>query len=210
MSVHARSYGISFGIHAVAFGIILLLGALSAAPRAIVLDFSIAGSAKTGPQTAAHSFVPKAVEQKIVTPVEQNEQAVPVRKENIEETPQPITQQPVVAAAAGNGTSGDADSMGSGEAAKEAFVAAHFRFIRDKIFRNLNYPALARRMGWSGKVTVTFTVCVDGSVEDVAVTKSSGYPVLDRNAVETVRKSCPLPKPPLKTAFVMPIVYQLE
>jgi protein TonB len=82
--------------------------------------------------------------------------------------------------------------------------------IRDTIIRNLSYPAVARRMGWTGRVSVAFTVCVDGSVEELSVVESSGFPILDKNALETIRKSCPLPKPPVRTALIMPVVYRLE
>jgi protein TonB len=205
----ARAYGISLGIHAVVFSFVLAVGALAPRTRAVVLDFSIDSAWNAGAAAAPKRHQPPP-ERKTVTPTAQAEQAVPVRKEQAEAAPQPVSEQPMTADTTDQGRDSSTASSGSSEAAKEAFISAHFRYIRDKIFRNLGYPAIARRMGWAGKVIVAFTVCADGSVEDVFVVESSGFPVLDRNAVETVKKSCPLPKPPQKTALLMPVSYRLE
>lgn len=203
MKSQARAYGISLGIHALVFSLLLAVGLVTPRHRAVVLNFSIDGSAKTGKQTVAPSRQNKAVVQdrKTVTPTAQDEEAVPVRKEWTEAAPQTVSPQPMNSSK----EAGDADA-----AMKAGYLSSQFVPIRDKILRNLNYPAIARRMGWSGKVMVAFTVCADGSVEKLSVVESSGYPVLDKYALETIRKSCPLPKPPVKTALIMPVVYRLE
>jgi periplasmic protein TonB len=213
VNAQTRAYGISVGIHALVFSSVLLVGLITPRTRSVVLDFSINSSLKTGQEAAApvKRQVSSAHEQRTVTPTAQIEDAVSIKKEQTEELPQPVSQQLKTTAAESGATDNiSSSSPGSAEAAKEAFLAAHFRFIRDKIFRNLGYPSIARRMGWAGKVTVAFTVCMDGSVEDISVLETSGFSVLDRNAIETIRKSCPLPKPPMKTALIMPIVYRLE
>jgi periplasmic protein TonB len=203
MNAQTRAYGISLGIHALLFSSLLALGLIAPGTRAVTLDFSLAGSATTGqtPDAPARRRTAAAHAQKTVTPVAQDDQAVPIRKERIEEVPQPVSQQP----AAGNN-----DAEGAAAAARAGYVSAQFVNIRNKIIGNLNYPAIARRMGWTGRVSVAFTVCVDGSVEELSVVESSGFPILDKNALETIRKSCPLPKPPVRTALIMPVVYRLE
>lgn len=206
----ARAFGLSLGIHATACLALLLAGMVAPKTRAVVLDFSIGSAAKAAPAPARRKKA-EARPQRTVTPTVQDEQAAPVRKERTDDAPQPVSQEPETAndeAAAAESSA--IASSGSGEAAKAAYVSAHFAYIRDKIFRNLAYPPVARRMGWEGKVTVSFIICADGSLEDISVVQSSGFPVLDRNAVDTIRKSCPLPRPPVKTALIMPIVYRLE
>lgn len=50
------------------------------------------------------------------------------------------------------------------------------------------YPMAARRAGYEGKVIVRALIQTDGSAERVEVKKSSGYELLDRAALEAVRK----------------------
>ncbi len=49
------------------------------------------------------------------------------------------------------------------------------------------YPLAARRLGVEGVVTLDVLVRPDGSPADVRVRRSSGSPLLDESAVETVR-----------------------
>lgn len=49
------------------------------------------------------------------------------------------------------------------------------------------YPELARRNGWEGRVVVRATVGADGRVISARAHASSGYGLLDRAAVETVK-----------------------
>lgn len=50
-----------------------------------------------------------------------------------------------------------------------------------------NYPLLARQRGWQGLVLLRLSIGVDGAVTNVAVERSSGYEVLDAEAVAAVR-----------------------
>ncbi len=97
-----------------------------------------------------------------------------------------------------------------GESGKTAYLKKHFSFIRDMIFKNLDYPAFARKMGWSGDCTVSFVICESGGVENIRIVKSSGYKILDENTVTTIKEIQPFPKPPVKAEIVIPIEYRLE
>ena len=50
------------------------------------------------------------------------------------------------------------------------------------------YPALAQSREIEGQVEVTFQVLPDGSVGDIYISRSSGYPILDDAALATVKK----------------------
>jgi len=115
--------------------------------------------------------------------------------------------------ATGEGTG----AKGSGQTAAETretlqkrYLREHFAYIRDLIGKELRYPRQAIRMNWSGRVTVSFLVLVDGSVSDLRVSHSSGVSLLDRNALETVERAAPFPKPPVSARLVMPVDYVLE
>ena len=50
------------------------------------------------------------------------------------------------------------------------------------------YPKLARDHGWEGLVLLRVLVRVDGTVEQVDVTRSSGRAILDEEVLRTVRR----------------------
>jgi protein TonB len=52
-----------------------------------------------------------------------------------------------------------------------------------------SYPSLSRRLGEEGTVRLNILVNPDGSVARLELAKSSGYPRLDRSAIDTVQSS---------------------
>ena len=103
-----------------------------------------------------------------------------------------------------------ANAVSGKESARAKYLNENFAYIRDKILRNVNYPDAARRMGWQGKVILSFIIMADGSVKEFKIIKSSGFPMLDKSAIETVKDTAPFPKPPVEAQLVIPIVYRLE
>jgi protein TonB len=96
------------------------------------------------------------------------------------------------------------------DALREHYLSQNFRGIRERINAGLVYPTLARKMGWSGRVVVSFVVLTDGEVKDVRVREGCGHEVLDRSAVETVKRCAPYPPPPAESELLVPIIYRLE
>lgn len=107
-------------------------------------------------------------------------------------------------------TASGIDASAITESAKAGYLREHFTYIRDTIMKNLSYPQIARKMGWSGKVTISFVICESGDAEDIKIIESSGFAILDNNAVETLKKVLPLPKPPLRAEIIIPVVYRLN
>ncbi len=113
--------------------------------------------------------------------------------------------------ASGSGTSGQGGqgrlvhygdgSGGSGGA---------FSFIREAIMRNVRYPDKARRLGWEGKVILSFIVSVSGSIRDVKVVQSSGFAVLDDSAKDALTKTVFSRKIPARLVVVLPVEYRLK
>jgi protein TonB len=48
------------------------------------------------------------------------------------------------------------------------------------------YPRLAKRRGYEGRVLLEVLVAGSGKVEDLRILESSGYDVLDRSAMKSV------------------------
>ncbi len=92
---------------------------------------------------------------------------------------------------------------------QQRYRKEHFIYIRELITKHLVYPPLARKMNWSGKVVVSFTVAEDGSANKIRVTETSGFPILDKSALDTIRKVAPFPKPPVRAEIVVPINFKM-
>jgi len=52
-----------------------------------------------------------------------------------------------------------------------------------------DYPAMSRRRGEEGEARVSFVIGQTGTIENVVLTKSSGWPRLDGAALDAVRSS---------------------
>ncbi len=102
--------------------------------------------------------------------------------------PAEVDEQPIV--------STDAVSSVSEESALAGYIKEHFTYIRDKIMNHLSYPVVARRMGWEGKVMVSFVICEDGGINSIKIIQTSGFGLLDKNAMELIKKASPFPRPP--------------
>lgn len=106
--------------------------------------------------------------------------------------------------------SNSGNQAGGGGAASTKYLKNNYAYIRDRILRNVSYPNRARRMGWQGKVALSFIITASGYVRDFKVIKSSGFKILDNDAIETVKRTAPFPKPIGEANIVISIVYRLE
>jgi len=115
---------------------------------------------------------------------------------------------------AGNGGSnqadarrGQADGREAGQAASKskggstsatgnAAVSNYPGKVASKLRKALRYPAAAKRQRLRGQVRVSFVVSASGSVSSIRVVSSSGSPVLDKAALETVHRAAPFPAIP--------------
>ncbi|MCS6897152.1 MAG: energy transducer TonB [Nitrospira sp.] len=86
--------------------------------------------------------------------------------------------------------------------------------LRNRILSLQAYPHQARTRGWEGVVVVKATINKDGNLVNAVVARSSGYSVLDDDAVRLMYRACPLhlPQDLGKSAItvVIPIRYRLD
>ena len=68
---------------------------------------------------------------------------------------------------------------------------------------NLNYPAIAKRPGFSSSLTMDVGIKPNGGIYSIRINKSSGYPALDQAAKRIVRLSAPFP--PLPKALLQEV-----
>ena len=80
--------------------------------------------------------------------------------------------------------------------------------------KTIQYPAEAKKDNQQGRVIVKFVVNEKGGVEQTAIAKSSGNPLLDKEAVRVVN-AMPAWKPgkkegkPVKVYYYLPIKFTL-
>lgn len=108
-------------------------------------------------------------------------------------------------------TESQPQALTSPQQQRELYLKEKLHVISQIVQKNISYPPIARRMGWEGRVVLIIRLCEDGTLKEVRVAESSGYEILDRNAVETVRKVAHLfPKPPVEVVVRLPVSYRLE
>jgi protein TonB len=65
------------------------------------------------------------------------------------------------------------------------------RWLKIKVESVLHYPELAAVSGYQGTMYIKFDILKDGSLGSVEMLKSSGYKILDDEAVRSIRASAP-------------------
>ena len=231
MTRQTRAYQWSVGIH----GVILLALAVMqvfvvSQSKVTVIDFTLSGSSalpaveQAPPNTEPARPRAIAARRSVPKPQAEQEQSPSQVSNNGEALPGPVPRETAGSSAAsahqaGTATAGSALSMagssGSGtgqtpEESRAAYLKEHFEYIRDRITKSISYPPMARKMGWCGHVKIAFVVCEDGGVNNVRVVDSSGFSLLDRNAVDTVKNVAPFPRPPVKAEIRMVITYKFN
>ena len=89
------------------------------------------------------------------------------------------------------------------------YVKNNFSYIQKRIKRYLVYPSQAKRTGIKGRVTLLFTINMDGSIKDIQVETSSGHEILDEAAKTALLTAAPFPPPPVSAQIVIPIDFKL-
>lgn len=82
-----------------------------------------------------------------------------------------------------------------GANAKQYRFASYMDAWRTKVERigNLNYPAVVTRKKLTGSLLLDVAINPDGSIHSTRITRSSGFPELDRAALRIVNMSAPFP-----------------
>ncbi len=87
--------------------------------------------------------------------------------------------------------------------------------LRADLARHFDYPWLARLRGWEGNVLLSVIVQANGRLDAIRVVRSSSFAVLDRAAVDSLRKVERIPEAVAwlqgrDIEMQLPIVYHLQ
>lgn len=205
-------------------GLVLLNFNFTNTPQRVVINLSFLSEGYESPAAAPPAVPVKQAAPAKIKPPEpavqpEPEQSAPLleaTKAVPSEVAEPVSQSSDAESTDRSEASEEGNPLGAespGESAEESqahYVRAHFGYIRNLIMHRLEYPVLARRMGWNGRVVIAFTVCEDGSIEDARVVESSGRELLDRSAIDVLARAAPFPPPPVPAEIIMPITYALN
>ncbi len=92
-------------------------------------------------------------------------------------------------------------------------LLAFSKLLREKIARTLEFPRLAKRLGYTGTTHVAIALSKTGIVRDVKISQPSGYEILDKAAIVTLEKVLQTTKPPQSIEIeqlVIPIAFNLK
>ena len=85
--------------------------------------------------------------------------------------------------------------------------------IYKELKQHFNYPALAQKRNWQGKVELSLRVTSSGKIENIQINNSSGYNILDQAAISSLLKVGNLPKIsswlPYDINLKLPVIYRL-
>lgn len=113
---------------------------------------------------------------------------------------------------AGSGSAGGfASDNGAGHSAGKGGGTSDYALIAeisDAIRKVIKYPEIARRRGLEGTVVAEFYIGTEGMPEDIAVIKSSGYGVLDKDALLAIKRAAPYQARSVRVE--VPVIYKLK
>jgi len=76
---------------------------------------------------------------------------------------------------------------------EKKLLTAYLNSIYLKIEKHKEYPFWARRHGIEGRVIVVFSLKRNGQLKEINVEESSGYSLLDKAAIKTIKRAAPFP-----------------
>ncbi|MFP5382918.1 MAG: energy transducer TonB, partial [Gammaproteobacteria bacterium] len=136
--------------------------------------------------------------------------------------PAVVAEQPAPAAATVQDTTGTQQGIAP---AIDGMDVMFYEYVRENYEHDLNrwlrergtvYPPEAREQGLEGNALAVFSLDRDGRILSLRLGKSSGVPVLDEAALETIRRAAPFPPPPAGLPFAviediyLPVRFRLQ
>ena len=113
----------------------------------------------------------------------QPQEQIVIPQEIIREEPRPIEQKPV-------------PESGIKKADQQKEIDNFLAEILMRIEKAKYYPSVARKRGMTGTITCKFSIFPDGSVDDISIVNSSKYVLLNKAAVDAIKKGVPYPEFP--------------
>lgn len=103
----------------------------------------------------------------------------------------------------GQGAGEPGPGSGAGDGRDRTLAEIHARIERAK-----RYPMMARKMNMEGVSFVRFEIDAEGKPQELSLKESSGFPLLDDEALATIRRAAPFPS--YADSLVIGIRFRME
>ncbi|WP_303851279.1 energy transducer TonB [Seleniivibrio woodruffii] len=124
---------------------------------------------------------------------------------------EPVKSAPVAAAAPAVQSAPPSSSAPVASARPEFDYSAYQSTLNSRLEKNKYYPMMARRRGMEGTVKMKLVIAPNGSLVESQVVASSGYDILDGEALKLVRSVFPIKHNSDKQiSVVVPVTYKLQ
>lgn len=214
----SRALLLSLVAHALVLGVIAALEVRMPSVSAPVhtLQISMSHSAPGAPAVGDEPSAPaSAAEPEPSTQDDAREQATVSQPAVVAEQPEPAaaTRQQSTSAQQGIAPAVDGMDVMFFEYVRENYELDLNRWLRE---RGTVYPPEAREQGLEGNAMAVFSLDREGRILSLRIGKSSGTPLLDEAALETIRRAAPFPPPPPGLPFAvieeiyLPVRFRLE
>ncbi|WP_299239277.1 energy transducer TonB [Sulfurihydrogenibium sp.] len=93
----------------------------------------------------------------------------------------------------------------------DGYLKELIRYLNQQARERDLYPPIAKRLKIEGQVIIRVTINEDGTIDEnsIKIVESSGYNILDKGAIEILKKLQPYKKPPKRITVEIPIVFQI-
>jgi pilus assembly protein CpaC len=94
-------------------------------------------------------------------------------------------------------------------------VSSYVRGVQERIAQAVTFPDEAKKYKWQGMVRLGLRILYDGSLTEASIRESSGYEILDDDALAAAKKQAPFSAFPSditaqELVLDVPVVYKLE
>ena len=128
--------------------------------------------------------IPEIIEEPMPQDIIPKEDAVPIYEEPVQEVKPTVDQEKI-----------EREKKQSQQRKMDA-VELFTNNLAFHISKFKKYPRIAMRRNWQGMVLVRMVMLDNGNIQSLSIEKSSGYEVLDNEAMKMIERAKPLPKPP--------------
>jgi protein TonB len=151
------------------------------------------GNASRPPATERRTRLTTGHNEKAMPPATTSQLATSLPEPSDDE---PLDPTPVTSAA----TSSQVPDAMPGNAPARHEVERYWTELAARIERQKRYPRVARERRQEGVVQLSFVLDRQGRVVSKQITRSAGYPTLDREAMRMLERAAPLPAAPERIA----------
>jgi protein TonB len=141
------------------------------------------------------------------------ETVVAQREPSAEVQPAPSPQEPAPEPPVQTAPPSEPQQLALAPPSRQAALEEYRRAVSKLVVRDRRYPHIARARGWEGTVNVAVRIGPGQTVHEITIERSSGFKVLDAEALKMVERAQPFPSVPKalgEVVVTVPVSFELR